>query len=287
MPHAGVKIWGGYNTKRIFVLDEGYVRLVETWGRGDARRPEAGIIEAARQSTQGSFRGWDTDEKLLKFLYTSRHATPFEFAGAVIEVQAPIFVFREWHRHRTQAYNEMSARYALLPNLNYIPSVARLMRQASGNKQAGAIAGAATLTVERAQTFRERLIRQYKEAEALYQESLEMGVPKELARVGLPVGRYSRMRASASLRNWLGFMTLRCDPAAQEEIRLYSWALFVFLKHAFPRTMALFAPSVLGNPEQHDLEYITGKKQLRLSVGAFGDTYHVRVGATRQERSNG
>jgi thymidylate synthase (FAD) len=161
------------------------------------------------------------------------------------------------------------------------------MRQASGNKQAGAIAGAATLTVERAQTFRERLIRQYKEAEALYQESLEMGVPKELARVGLPVGRYSRMRASASLRNWLGFMTLRCDPAAQEEIRLYSWALFVFLKHAFPRTMALFAPSVLGNPEQHDLEYITGKKQLRLSVGAFGDTYHVRVGATRQERSNG
>ena len=99
------------------VLDHGYVRLVETWGEGDAGVPEAGIIEAARQSTQGAFRGWESDEKLLAYLHNSQppHATPFEFAGMVIEVQAPIFVFREWHRHRTQSYNEMSARYVPLP----------------------------------------------------------------------------------------------------------------------------------------------------------------------------
>src|SRR5688572_1581490 len=111
----------------IKVLDHGYVRFIEAWGKGDAGVNEAGIIEAARQSTQGSFRGWEQDQKLLGFLFNNKppHATPFEFAGMVIEVQAPIFVFREWHRHRTQSYNEMSARYAPLPDLNYLPTVDR------------------------------------------------------------------------------------------------------------------------------------------------------------------
>ncbi len=111
--------------ERTELLDHGYVRFVEDWGRGDAGEPEAGIIEAARQSTQGSFRGWESDQRLLAFLFSGKpqHATPFEFAGMVIEVQAPIFLFREWHRHRTQSYNEMSARYAPLPNLAYVPTV--------------------------------------------------------------------------------------------------------------------------------------------------------------------
>src|SRR3990167_3384931 len=122
---------------KINVLDHGFVRLVEVWGKGDAGEPEAGIIEAARQSTQGSFRGWELDEKLLRFLYCNdpKHATPFEFAGMVIEVQAPIFVFREWHRHRTQSYNEMSARYTPLPDVNYVPSVERLMINAGGSNK--------------------------------------------------------------------------------------------------------------------------------------------------------
>src|SRR6478752_6448586 len=106
-------------TEQINVLDHGYVRLIECWGTGEAGENEirkgspndyeCGIVEAARQSTQGSFRGWEEDEKLLRTLYLSepQHATPFEFAGAVVEIQAPILVFREWHRHRTQSYNEM------------------------------------------------------------------------------------------------------------------------------------------------------------------------------------
>src|SRR5437763_2378669 len=108
---------------RLLVLDHGYVEFIEAWGQWKVRETEAGISEAARQSTQGSFRGWEADEKLLRFLFTNtpQHATPFEFAGMVIEVQAPIFVFREWHRHRTQSYNEMSARYAPLPDLYYLP----------------------------------------------------------------------------------------------------------------------------------------------------------------------
>lgn len=101
----------------IKVLDHGYVKHIESWGNGEAGTSfavarsvldprydfECGIIEAARQSTQGSFRGWETDEKLLKYIFNNNHSTPFEFSGMVIEVQAPIFVFREWHRHRTQS----------------------------------------------------------------------------------------------------------------------------------------------------------------------------------------
>src|SRR5688572_17425385 len=138
----------------IKVLDNGYVKLIETWGSDE------GIIEAARMSTDKGFKGWgpigqckkcgaslidwastsngnfyhDTptlddermacggtveitagDEKLLSYLYKNRHMTPFEMAGAIFEIKAPIFVFREWHRHRTQSYNEMSARYVPLP----------------------------------------------------------------------------------------------------------------------------------------------------------------------------
>jgi thymidylate synthase (FAD) len=222
------------------VLDHGFVRLVETWGDGDTRLPEAGIIEAARQSTQGSFRGWDADRKLLQFLHSHKHATPFEFAGMVIEVRAPIFVFREWHRHRTQSYNEMSARYAPLPDVAYVPTVERLMMGVGTNRQASAAAGAAKLTERVAERFRVELDQQYRAFAEHYTDALAVGVPKELARLAMPVGRYSQMRASTSLRNWLGFLTLRLDPAAQWEIRQYAEAVLVLVRQHFPQTAALF-----------------------------------------------
>jgi len=225
------------------VLDHGYVRLIETWGRGDAGEAEAGIVEAARQSTQGSFRGWDKDEKLLRFLYTARppHATPFEFAGMVVEVQAPIAVFREWHRHRTQSYNEMSARYAPLPDLNYVPTVERCLAVSATNKQAGAVEGSEPISTEAAMVWLETLKLDYARCEQTYRDGLFRGVPKELARMVLPVGRYSRMRASANLRNWLAFLTLRLDPAAQWEMRQYAEAVGTIIAREFPRTWSLFA----------------------------------------------
>lgn len=262
---------------KINVLDHGFVRLVESWGKGDADVSEAGIIEAARQSTQGAFRQWAPydlceecgawrapdivrafvgmgcdhkwkkyergDVGLLSFLFSNKppHATPFEFAGLVLEVKAPIFVFREWHRHRTQSYNEMSARYAPLPNENYIPTVARLMRNAGGtNKQAGTVKDAVEMTESSAEWFRGHLERVYDSDEALYQEALARGVPKELARVHLPVGRYSQMRASTCLRNWLGFLTLRADKGAQWEIQEYARAVGQIIKQEMPRTWELF-----------------------------------------------
>lgn len=240
-------------SERIEVLDHGFVRLVESWGQGDrarviyddvskARRDqECGIIEAARQSTQGSFRGWERDEKLLAFLFNNKHATPFEFAGMVIEVKAPLFVFREWHRHRTQSYNEMSARYAPLPNDNYMPTIKRLMANSKdGNKQAGAIRGSEEMTEDEAVRFQGELQLQYDRFEEEYEKSLRFGVPKELARLGMPVGRYSQMRASTCLRNWLSFLTLRQSPQAQWEIRQYANAVAEIIKQEFPRTYSLF-----------------------------------------------
>lgn len=264
--------------EQIKILDHGYIAKIEKWGSDEA------IIEAARMSTGKGFLGWGSplcskcgghpvpasggygscpasgnegqdpfvpcivkpegDEKLLRFLWENKHHTPFEMAGLTIEVKAPIFVFREWHRHRVPfSYNEMSARYTPLPDENYVPSIERLMIGSDGkNKQAGTVGGAAVLTLNAAEFFQRELRRVYDEAETVYQEALLAGVPKELARVHLPVGRYSRMRASSNLRGWLNFLALRSDknPGAQWEIRCYANALHDLLEVAFPRTLALF-----------------------------------------------
>ncbi len=223
----------------IKVLDHGYVRLVEDYGHGDINIPEAGIIEAARQSTQGSFRGWEEDEKLLKYLYEHKHSTPFEFAGMIIEIRAPIFVFREWHRHRTQSYNEMSARYAPLPNTNYRPAIERCMT-VGASKQGAAIEGSDELTHERVLDWLQRLNEVYEYAEDVYKAGLSIGLPKEIARCCVPVGRYSQMRANANLRNWLAFLTLRMAPEAQWEIRQYANVVAYIISQQFPQTYRLF-----------------------------------------------
>jgi thymidylate synthase (FAD) len=254
------------------VLDHGYVDIIETWG-SDER-----IIESARMSTDGAFRGWgdlvthlecdackeksDTarsgewhkdcpggrgcffekktppgDEKLLKYLYTHGHMTPFEQAGVTFEVQAPIFVFREWHRHRTQSYNELSARYTELPDMCYVPSVERMLMSSAKNKQAQ---GTGVLSEANVELMQELIRSSHVAARRNYDALLRAGVPREIARVVIPVSQYSRMRASANLRNWLQFMTLRCDENAQWEIRQYAWIVADWIAMHFPRTYELW-----------------------------------------------
>lgn len=159
----------------------------------------------------------------------------------VIEVKAPIFVFREWHRHRTQSYNEMSARYTPLPDENYLPTAVRCLVVNGTNKQANAVAGTPILTHESVLEWLEELEHAYAVSEACYQSGLRRGISKELARLPVPVARYSKMRASANLRNWLAFLTLRMDPAAQWEIRQYANAVGALISEHFPRTYALFS----------------------------------------------
>lgn len=251
------------------LLDHGYLELIETWG-SDER-----IIEAARMSTDKGFLGWGPfkckhcdgsgvqfgegemglqrltcerchgsgkipgDEKLLRYLYAHNHSTPFEMAGMTIEVQAPIFVFREWHRHRTQSYNELSARYTPLPDVNYVPTIERLLMTSSSNKQAQS-AGGYALDEQQAELWLASLQESYERSQSTYACGLDWGVPKELARLPVPVGRYSRMRASANLRNWFLFLTLRMAPNAQWEIRQYADAVCEVVVEKFPRTAQLF-----------------------------------------------
>lgn len=243
----------------ILVLDEGSVELIEAWGRGrdqHMRDPvdapddpfkypdmEVGIIEAARQSTSRAFKGWSEDAKLLRYLMEHKHDTPFEFAGMIIQVQAPIFVFREWQRHRTQSYNEMSARYIPLPSLYYRPALQETIDRAllqGVNKQAQSVRIPSPDILERIPEWLMNVDHAYKQLEYLYQQALQNGIPKELARITMPVGHYSCMRASANLRNWLAFLTLRLDPNAQFEIRQYAEAVGIIIRSTFPRTWELF-----------------------------------------------
>ena len=249
--------------EQVLVLDHGYVKLIESWG-SDER-----IIESARMSTQKGFQGWGPeckeclcntgyntkqanchvcgtklvagDEKLLRYLWENKHSTPFEVAGATFEVQAPIFVFREWHRHRTMSYNEASARYAPLPPWDYVPTLDRVMRDADkANKQSRAH-GDVVLTEGIAREWLTRIKEHYEVTEELYQWGLNSGIPKELARIVLPVARYSKMRATANLRNWLAFLTLRDEKHAQWEIQQFAGSgVRELLTPMFPRTLALF-----------------------------------------------
>lgn len=227
----------------IKLLDSGYVTLVEHMG-SDER-----IIEAARMSVDKGFISWEPydgapkgDAGLLRHLYMNKHATPFEMADIIFEIKAPIMVFREWHRHRTQSYNEMSARYVPIPNDHYVPTLERCMTGAASgtsNKQAQSLSGT-ILTEDQAQDWLLRLEQAYDNCQQVYEEGLNIGIPKELARLPMPVARYSRMRAKANLRNWLGFLLLRYSPFAQYEIRVYAEAIHKILSELYPRTLALY-----------------------------------------------
>lgn len=214
------------------VLDHGYLNLVETWG-SDER-----IIEAARMSTNKGFQGWDKDSRLLSYLWENKHHTPFEMAGLVVEVYAPIFVAREWFRHRTQSFNELSGRYTELPNDFYIPSLERLKngKQSQKNKQ-GSEEG---FSEDDARALQFEIDVSCRESRKFYEGLLEKGLSRELARLVIPVNQYTRFRASANLRNWFSFLSLRLDAAAQYEIRQYAEALAVLIKEHFPRTYDLF-----------------------------------------------
>lgn len=255
-------------SESIKVLDHGCVRLIESWG-SDER-----IIEAARMSTNKGFKGWECqacggggltaikqsiddgygevddckackgtgegDSRLLQYLWKNAHHTPFEMAGMVVEVQAPIFIFREWHRHRTQSYNELSARYTPLPDQNYLPTTERLFETSSHNTQASTVVGAEILTLDSALEWLAELSDLYEQSERVYQSGLRRGVPKEIARLAVTVGRYSRMRAGANLRNWLHFATLRTGRGAQREIQEYAQAVTEIIANQFPRTYGLW-----------------------------------------------
>lgn len=215
-----------------FHIHPGYVSYIDHCGSDET------IVEAARMSTNKGFVGWPEDEKLLTYLWKNKHTTPFEMAECILEVQAPIFVFREWHRHRTQSYNELSARYTQMPNLHWEPTIDRLRLAKSSNKQAQSLTEHEATDEELNAwlidgTYLQENIYEH------YKRGLELGIPKEVARYLTPVNRMSRMRAKANLLNWINFLYLRDDSHAQLEIQQYAQGVRTILETLFPHTMRI------------------------------------------------
>jgi thymidylate synthase (FAD) len=151
------------------------------------------------------------------------------------EVKAPIFVFRQWHRHRTQSYNELSARYKELPTEFYIPEANIITEQSTDNKQ---------MRTDNqhplADAFRECMEEQNKQAFILYNTLLEGGCPRELARTILPVGTYSHMFCTVNLHNLFHFLRERLHPHAQYEIRVFAEAILELIEPVVPECVKIF-----------------------------------------------
>lgn len=224
------------------VLDHGYVALVESMGS------DLSVIRNARVSYDAEWRtGEDAgkDEKLLHYLVKNGHTSPFEAVQFTFEVKAPIFVFRQWHRHRTWSYNEISARYAELPEEFYVPKPEQIGIQSNHNKQMREFVSAASDIGGYQPSDRDidaiNLIRASGERSfAHYRAMIAAGVPRELARSVLPVGTYSHMFATVDLHNLMHFLRLRLHPHAQYEIRVYAEAMLEIIRKVCPISVAAF-----------------------------------------------
>jgi thymidylate synthase (FAD) len=221
----------------IKVLDHGMVRLVEYMGS------DLSIVRNARVSYAAEWRtGEDEgkDAKLLDYLVKNRHTSPFESCTFTFEVKAPIFVLRQWMRHRTWAFNEISARYAELPEEYYVPDVSVITTQSPDNKQMR------TTNVNQLSVSIQAIINdQNSKAFDAYQSLLRMQCPRELARTVLPVGTYSHMFATVNLHNLMGFLKLRLHEHSQYEIRVYAQAMLELIEPLVPHSIAAFRKHIL------------------------------------------
>ena len=217
---------------RIDVLDHGHVRLVDHMG------DDMSVVRSARVSYDAVPRtGEDAgkDEKLINYLMRNGHTSPFEAVTLTFDVKAPIFVFRQWHRHRTWSFNEVSARYTELPAEFYIPAAEHLTTQASGNKQMRS-----QDQVDDVKKALGLMIAQNEMAFQTYKTLIHAGVARELARSVLPVATYSQMFATVNLHNLFRFLTLRLHEHAQYEIRVYADAMLKLIEPIVPVSVAAF-----------------------------------------------
>jgi thymidylate synthase (FAD) len=214
---------------------------------------DASICEAARCSSGDQIKQKSKDEHLIRYLLRHRHTTPFEHAVLRFRVKVPIFVWRQWIRHRTMSVNEISARYAELPAEWYDPELQDICLQAQGNNQ-----GSSDEVYEGAALVKNELNLQAESAFAYYKGLVEDGVARETARIGLPLSTYTVAVIQINLHNLLHFLQLRTGPHAQFEIREYAHAIVSMLDEHFPATMSawrdfrLFSME-LSAPEQEAL----------------------------------
>lgn len=232
---------------KVDVLDHGFVRLVDHMGS------DLSIARAARVSYDAAWRAGEdqgSDAKLIRYLWNNHHTTPFEAVSFTFEIKAPIFVFRQWHRHRTWSYNELSARYRELPEEFYIPQPEQISIQSKDNKQGRSNTGGAEDFVAMRQRESDALRIACQQSFNVYRDLLASGWPRELARSVLPVATYSHMFASVDLLNLLKFLTLRCDAHAQYEIRVYADAMRDLIRPVVPVALAAWDGAALSSKDQ-------------------------------------
>jgi len=205
------------------VLDKGFVKLIEFMG-GDRR-----AVDSARVSFGSVSKGEIQDKKLIEYLLANAHFSPFEHSVFQFHIKCPIFVARQWMRHRIASYNEISARYTEVSDEFYYPGAFRV--QDKINRQGSVRSGA--LDQQKMLAVYDKAI---KASYAAYQELLEAGAAREMARMVLPVAQYTQFYWSINARSLLNFIELRADSHAQYEIRCYADAIQEIFREKMPWT---------------------------------------------------
>lgn len=216
------------------VLDHGFVRLVDYLG-GDAR-----IVQAARVSYGPGTKSVRDDTRLINYLMKHGHTSPFEQVVLTFHVKMPIFIARQWARHRTARTNEISGRYSVLPEEFYLPDGLRL--QSEDNKQ-GSLDQ--TLPTNESDQLIERMKQNLHDAYQLYKALLEKGVAREVARTVLPLSLYTEMYWQIDLHNLFHFLRQRLDRHAQYEIREYARVIAEIVKKIAPIAWDAFEEHLL------------------------------------------
>ena len=222
------------------VLDHGFVRVVDYMGDDSA------ICQAARVSYGRGTKSVSNDEGLIRYLMRHWHSTPFEMCEVKLHVKLPVFVARQWIRHRTASVNEHSARYSILDREFYIPDAAHLAAQSTVNAQGRG----ATLGEEEAARvlawLREDAGAAYDHYEAMISQEGQQGLARELARMNLPMSVYTQWYWKVDLHNLFGFLRLRADAHAQWEIRAYAEAIAEVARDWVPMAWRAFEDFRMG-----------------------------------------
>lgn len=222
------------------VLDHGFIRVVDYMGDDSA------IVQAARVSYGAGTKHVSNDEGLIRYLMRHWHSTPFEMCEVKLHVKLPVFVARQWIRHRTANVNEYSARYSILDREFYIPAPEQLAAQSTVNNQGRgeALTGAEAARV--LEMLKSDANRSYDHYEAMLSQDGQQGLARELARMNLPANVYTQWYWKVDLHNLFHFLRLRADAHAQYEIRVYAEAIAQAVKDWVPLAFAAFEDYRMG-----------------------------------------
>jgi thymidylate synthase (FAD) len=222
------------------VLDHGFVRVIDYMG------DDAAIVQAARVSYGAGTRHVQNDEGLIRYLMRHWHSTPFEMCEVKFHVKLPVFVARQWIRHRTANVNEYSARYSILDREFYIPAPEHLAAQSTVNNQGRGELLEGEEAARVLDILREDAMRSYDHYEGMLSQEGQKGLARELARMNLPANVYTQWYWKIDLHNLFHFLRLRADAHAQYEIRAYAEVMCEIVKDWVPLAYGAFEDYRLG-----------------------------------------